>query len=264
MRLNVLLAALNRYGIGIYKLFIVLSIACFTQVAVAGAISTNKLVEITVSPQVQAQLRNASPQKKKKLIAAIRVSNILMRQFLDHTIVQDDDGWQQRTGKLLAMSGQEFMGMLRSWREDMPVVTTLVCSNVLLSELKEDEKGEVQIAYQSRRIGNLIPAGINPDVPYSETYSPEGKGFDHHFQLNISANAKLLSAIPQENLIPNSYMVDRGGLMTSSFRKPLYVGEPNVLIRQRIASYDQAIKEMDQAASEVCISMPVTESVKGE
>lgn len=221
------------------------------------AVAADTPIKVTLSAQVQGVLKNASPARKKRLKEAIRASNILITQFLDHTVFQDDKNWQKRTGSLLGMSGVEFMQMAGEWGDVVVGGTTLVCPNILLDELIEAAKGEVDISYQSTRIGVLITAGTQfnlptPEVPYSEHYSPERKGESHRLQLNINAENKLVNVIPQDKLIPNSYKIHRSAMKSPNHRRPIYMGETSALVKARVDSFDQAIKDMDQAAAEVC------------
>jgi len=219
------------------------------------SIAADAPVEVTLSTRVQDTLKNASPDQKKRLKEAIRASNILITQFLDNSVFQDDENWQKRTGSLLGMTGVEFMQMANMWDGNVAGVTTLVCPKIRLIELLETENGEVEISYQSTRMGVLITAGTQfnlptPEVPYSEHYSPERKGESHRLQLNINAENRLVNVIPQDKFIPNSYKIFFRS--SSKLRQSIYMGESSALVKARVASFDQAMKDMNQAAAEVC------------
>lgn len=252
------------------KTFLNIALVWVTLFLSQPIVAADASVEIMSSVQVHEILKNASPSRKKRLKEAIRAGNTLAVQFLDGTVFQDDENWQKRTGSLLGMSGVEFMRMAGEWGDIVRGGTTLVCPDVRLDELTEITKGGVSITYQSIRMGVLIGAGTQfdlptPNIPYSEHYSPERKGESHRLQLNINAENKLVNVIPQDKLIPNSYKVHRSAMNLPNNRRPIYMGETSALVKERVASLDQAIKDMDQAASEVCKSTSSnTNTTKGQ
>lgn len=217
--------------------------------------AANTPLEIALSAQVQDMLKNAAPDRKKRLNDAIQAGNFMITQFLDYSALQDAGEWSMRTGSLLAMTVKEFSQMMGEWNKARQ--SLLVCPNISLVELTETAKNEVDINYQATRIGILISEGTQldkpkPATPYAVHYSPEGKGKLHRVQVNINANNRLVNAIPQDKLLPQSYKISQSSLKSANLRQAIYQGETDALVQARVASYDKATNEMDQAAAKVC------------
>jgi hypothetical protein len=218
-------------------------------------IAADKSVAINVSTQVQDALNSAAPARKKRLKEAIAAGNKILGRFLDGSIFLEDSKWPERTGSLLGITGEAFNQMAEGWNNSIQYL--LVCPNIQLIEMREHDKGAVEIMYQSTRIGVLVSEGSQfnmppPEHPYSEHYSSEMKGKLHQITLYINGNNKLTNVDPQEQIVPMSYKIVQSNLKSSKIRVPIYMGETNNLLQFRIASYDQVINEMDHAASEVC------------
>ncbi len=214
-------------------------------------------IEITLSIQVQEILKKSPPARKERLRKAIWVGNKLFMQLLDLSAYDQTVVWLKKTGVLLEMKPERFNWMVDEWHQAHQ--SLIVCPNIRLVELMETAKDEVDISYQATRMGVLISEGAQfnepkPSIPYSDHYSTEGKGEFHRVQLHINANNKVADIILQDKLPPEFYKNARLGLKSSNLRKPIYMGETSALVQARVASYDQAIKEMDRSAAEVCES----------
>lgn len=222
-----------------------------------SAIAADAPVEITLSAQVQDLLKNAPPARKRELQKAILAGNKVITRFLDRSIFIEDDKWAERTGSLLGMTGLAFNQMTYEWDGGSPF---LVCPNVRLIELLETENGEVAVSYQSMVLGLLI-FEHSTDLKH---YSAVRKGELHQMKLYLNANHKLVNAIPQDQITPTSYKISISTLKSARvrqlkpnwFRQNMYQDDTPARVQARVASYDKAIKDMDQAAAEVCKSSP--------
>lgn len=233
-------------------------------------IAADAPVEIILSAQVRDMLKNAPPARKQKLQKAILAGNKVITRFLDSSIFIDDEKWPERTGSLLGINALTFLQMTYEWAGGDP--SFLVCPNVRLIELLETENGEMAISYQSMGLGLLTSETSKSGSPYAKHYSAVRKGELHQMKLRLNANHKLVNAIPQDQITPTSYKTSISTLKSARvsqlkpnwFRKNMYQDDTPARVQARVASYDQAIKDMDQAASEVCKSTPSNTTITKE
>lgn len=252
------------------KMFIVLAMVSFTQLAVAREAlleATIKDIKVTsIAPAVQEQLNKASPEERKKLEAAIHTGNLFIPQHfsgnayasdpenkdweveVEPLIELDREQWTQQSDRMMNVRKIQIGNIFSKLFEKKEAYTTrLVCSRIALISV-EQKKESIAMLYRTTSIGTLIENyGTN-----SYDFTEEDAGQTYNVRIELGAYSFLVNnVIPDDNWTTWSYTWPLARMKEFlADRRVLHTTKQHA--EELARDYQSSIQKIRNSAAKIC------------
>lgn len=247
------------------KMLVIFAAICCSQPVVArDALLEAEIKDIkvtSIAPAIQQQLKQAGPDERKSLEAAIHTGNLFIPQLFSGNAYDSDPenkDWEKEVKPLIAPSREDWddQSLTLTHSKEIPLgkevdylmyTARLTCPQSSLISIQQDGD-TTTLLYRTKSVGAMVAYRAN-----LYKFSMEGAGDIYDVRINLDQDSALVNEVsPQDTWITWSYTepIARMNRFLRDHRTANTVNKEHEI--EMVDNYQIAIREIEKSAAKIC------------